>query len=156
VNRRENDVARPLERLVCDTSVVGHLLLRENEIDRYAHWDADGSSERVSKAARAISLVTIAESRSGYLIGRWGYKRMETYEQHLARFEQIPVERDFVSEWARLRAAAKGRGVAIGDNDLWIAATAHTRGYPLVTCDRDHERIADDLGVEVVFLAPPV
>jgi predicted nucleic acid-binding protein len=100
--------------------------------------------------------VTVAESRAGYLRGGWGFKRMEDYERHLDGFVKVSVEDDLVGEWARLSAAAKRRGIAIGDNDLWIAATAHTRGYPLVTCDRDHQRIADDLGVEVVFLAPPV
>jgi predicted nucleic acid-binding protein len=144
------------ERLICDTSVVGHLLGMEEEPERYARWVEDGRDARVSSAARAISLVTIAEARAGYLIGRWGLERMRRLEHHLATFVHIPVERDFVGEWARLRSQAKKRGISIGDNDLWIAATAHTRGYPLVTCDRDHERIADDLGVEVVFLAPPV
>lgn len=57
-----------------------------------------------------------------------------------------------ISEWT----AAKARGVAVGDNDLWIAATAALRGQALVTCDRDHVRLAPDLPIEVMFLAPPV
>jgi predicted nucleic acid-binding protein len=47
-------------------------------------------------------------------------------------------------------------GVALSDNDLWIAATASVRESVLVTCDRDHVRIAQDLPVEVVYLRPPV
>jgi predicted nucleic acid-binding protein len=47
-------------------------------------------------------------------------------------------------------------GIAISENDLWIAATASLREQMLVTCDRDHLRIARDLPVEVVYLAPPV
>jgi predicted nucleic acid-binding protein len=66
------------------------------------------------------------------------------------------VDRSALDEWARLRAAARARGIAISDNDLWIAATAGVREYVLVTCDRDHQRIAPELPVEVVFLAPPV
>ena len=46
--------------------------------------------------------------------------------------------------------------IAIGDNDLWIAATASVKESVLVTCDRDHLRIARDLPVEVVYLQPPV
>ena len=53
-------------------------------------------------------------------------------------------------------AAARAKGVALSDNDLWIAATASSPGCALVTCDRDHERIAPEMPVEVVFLAPPV
>jgi predicted nucleic acid-binding protein len=74
----------------------------------------------------------------------------------LEGFLQIPVDRSALDEWARLRAAARARGIAISDNDLWIAATAGVREYVLVTCDRDHQRIAPELPVEVVFLAPPV
>jgi predicted nucleic acid-binding protein len=39
---------------------------------------------------------------------------------------------------------------------LWIAATASVRDSVLVTCDRDHVRIARDLPVEVAYLQPPV
>jgi predicted nucleic acid-binding protein len=52
--------------------------------------------------------------------------------------------------------AARAGGVALSDNDLWIAATASVRSQVLVTCDRDHARIARDLPVEVLYLAPPV
>jgi predicted nucleic acid-binding protein len=68
----------------------------------------------------------------------------------------IAVQRDSVDEWARLRVAARARGIALSDNDLWIAATASTCGSPLVTCDHDHQRIAAEMPVEVVYLAPPV
>jgi len=59
-------------------------------------------------------------------------------------------------EWARLSVAARGKGVALSDNDLWIAATARMLERVLVSCDRDHVRIAPELGVEVLFLQPPV
>jgi predicted nucleic acid-binding protein len=45
-------------------------------------------------------------------------------------------------------------GWNIADNDLWIAATASTRGYPLLTCDSDQARISDP-GVTVIHLPPP-
>jgi predicted nucleic acid-binding protein len=56
---------------------------------------------------------------------------------------------------AELQAAWEN-GIAISDNDLWIAATASMCRSPLVTCDRDHVRIAPELGGEVLYLAPPV
>jgi predicted nucleic acid-binding protein len=39
-------------------------------------------------------------------------------------------------------------------NDIWIAATASTRGYPLVTSDKGQARI-EDPALEVIFLPPP-
>jgi predicted nucleic acid-binding protein len=74
----------------------------------------------------------------------------------LARYLPIAIDGPHLNEWARLSAAARARGIAIGDNDLWIAGTASGRKQILITCDRDHLRIARDLPVEVVYLRPPV
>jgi predicted nucleic acid-binding protein len=122
---------------------------------RYEHWDT-ATIDRVEAASLAISVVTIAETRAGYRLANWGAVRIERAEQELRRFLPIPVRRRYVSEWARLRSAAQAGGVAISDNDLWVAATASRREQVLLTCDRDHLRIAPELGVEVVYLAPPV
>lgn len=73
----------------------------------------------------------------------------------LARFLPITIDDPHHHEWARLRNAARASGIALSDNDLWIAATASVRESVLVTCDRDHLRIAGDLPVEVVYLRPP-
>jgi predicted nucleic acid-binding protein len=81
--------------------------------------------------------------------------RLEAAEAQLRRFRWIPVGRPHAEEWARLRVVAKRKGIAISDNDLWIAATASVGEGVLVTCDRDHQRIAPEMPVEVVLLAPP-
>jgi predicted nucleic acid-binding protein len=104
----------------------------------------------------AISVVTIAETRFGYRLAGWGPSKIESTEQELRRFHPIPVGWRYASEWARLRTAARTAGIAISDNDLWVAATASVGERVLVTCDRDHQRIAEEMPVEVVYLAPPV
>jgi predicted nucleic acid-binding protein len=121
----------------------------------YEHWDP-AIVDRVEAAFLAISVVTVAETRAGYLHANWGTSSIKDAEENLRRFHPIPVRRRYVGEWARLSAAARNAGIAISDNDLWIAATASRREQMLVTCDRDHVRIAPELGVEVLFLAPPV
>jgi predicted nucleic acid-binding protein len=143
------------EVIVCDTSVVGHLMRSRRDPERRARWDEEILG-RLGAALLAISVVTVAESRAGFLMDRWGPRRTAAGEYHLGWFVQIPVEDGALDEWARLRAAAKISGITIGDNDLWIAAAASTRRYALATCDRDHLRIARDLPVEVVYLQPPV
>jgi predicted nucleic acid-binding protein len=143
------------ETLICDSSFVGHLARRDTTPGRYGRWDK-AVLHRVEGAALAVSVVTIAESRAGYVGAGWGGSRLAAAEKVLERFRWIPVERTYVDEWARLRVAARMKGIAISDNDLWIAATASVREQVLVTCSRDHERIAPELPVEVVFLAPPV
>jgi predicted nucleic acid-binding protein len=143
------------ETLVCDTSFLRHAWRWSQEPTRYAHWGA-ATLARVEAALLAISIVTIAEVRSGQLRGGWGGRRIARSERALAGFLPLTIDDPHLHEWARLRNAARSKGIAISDNDLWIAATASVRRSVLVTCDRDHLRIARDLPVEVVYLQPPV
>jgi predicted nucleic acid-binding protein len=143
------------EVFVCDTSVVVHLFRRRLNPDHYERWDEFIAFARLRKTALAISAVTVAEFRAGALINRWGPRRVRAADLLLGELLQLPVDRPSLDEWARLRAAARCLGVAISDNDLWIAAAASVREHVLVTCDRDHERIAGEMPVEVVLLAPP-
>jgi predicted nucleic acid-binding protein len=141
--------------LICDTSFVSHLRRRVRNPGRYEHWDT-GTVDRIEAAFLTISIVTIAEARAGYLNKNWGPATVRKVEENLRRFHPIPVRRRYVDEWARLKTAARKSGIALSDNDLWIAATASRRDQVLVTCDRDHVRIEEDLGVDVLYLAPPV
>ena len=143
------------ETLVCDTSFVGHLLRRRRRPERYVHWD-DADVARIRASILAISIVTIAELRAGYLDASWGSRRIAEAERQWAAFLPLLIDDPYLNAWARLWAATRARGIAIGDNDLWIAATAAARRQTLVTCDRDHVRLAPDLPVEVMFFAPPV
>jgi predicted nucleic acid-binding protein len=143
------------EVIVCDTSVVGHLLRSRRDWKGHARWDRSLLG-RLDSAVLAISIVTVAESRAGFLIDRWGVRRTREANDRLEWFVRFPVDGRAQDEWARLRAAARATGVAIGDNDLWIAATASTRRCALATCDKDHLRIAEKLPVEVVYMQPPV
>jgi predicted nucleic acid-binding protein len=143
------------ETLICDTSFVGHLRRRVRTPARYEHWDS-ATIDRVERASLAISVVTIAETRAGYRLADWGAKRIENTERELRRFFPIPIRLHDADEWARLRIAAQTGGVAISDNDLWVAAIASRREEVLVTCDLDHVRVAAALSGEVVYLAPPV
>jgi predicted nucleic acid-binding protein len=80
--------------------------------------------------------------------------RIEREEQRLASFLRVPLDEDILDEWARLRDLSERSGWNITDNDLWIAATASARGYPLVTCDSDQARIADP-SLAILHLPPP-
>ena len=143
------------ETLVCDTSFARHTLRWLQASDRYGSWDT-AMRDRVESALLAISVVTIAEVRFGQLRDRWGSRRIVESERELARFLPLTIDDPHLREWARLRDTARANGIAIDDNDLWIAATASVRDAVLVTCDRDQVRIARDLPVDVVYLQPPV
>lgn len=143
------------ETLICDTSFVGHFLRRKRRPERYVHWD-DADVARIRAAILAISIVTIAELRAGYLGAGWGSRRIAETERQWSAYLPLLIDDPYLNVWARLWAATRERGVAIGDNDLWIAATATVRRQTLVTCDRDHVMLAPDLAIEVMFLPPPV
>jgi predicted nucleic acid-binding protein len=143
------------ETLICDTSFVSHFLRLDETPDRYTHWD-EGVIHRVESELLAISVVTVAELRAGYLKAGWGARRVARAERRLAAYLPLLIDDPHLNEWARLSTAASTSGVVLSDNDLWIAATASVGSRVLVTCDRDHVRIARDLPVEVVYLQPPV
>lgn len=141
------------ERLLCDTSFVGWSAKRSVDPDRFAHWPA-AITARVDEAILAISVITLAEARSGYLRANWGAARIVREEARLASFLQVPLDGSILDEWARLKDLSVRSGWNVSDNDLWIAATASTRDYPLVTCDNDQTRISDP-SLSVLYLAPP-
>jgi predicted nucleic acid-binding protein len=143
------------ETLICDTSVVGHLLRRRLDPGRFAHWD-QGAVDRIEAALLAVSIVTIAELRAGYIGAGWSSRKVADAERKVAEFVPVLIDDPQLNEWARLWAAARARGIALSDNELWVAATASPRSRTLVTCDRDHVRIAPELSVEVLYLQPPV
>jgi predicted nucleic acid-binding protein len=143
------------ETLICDTSFVSHFFRLRRWPERYANWN-QAAVARVKTAILAVSIVTVAELRAGYLEAGWGSRRIAEMELQWASFLHLLIDDPHLNAWSRLRADARGRGVAIGDNDLWIAATATVRQQTLVTCDLDHIRLAPQLPVEVLYLAPPV
>jgi tRNA(fMet)-specific endonuclease VapC len=65
----------------------------------------------------------------------WGDDRQARAERVLSSYLWFPLDMEVVNACARLRAESIAAGKALGDNDLWIAATAVSRGYALVTCD---------------------
>ncbi len=145
--------ASPPERLLCDTSFVGASAKRSAQPGRFSHWPKQ-TLDRIDAAILAISVITLAEARYGYLNAGWGAARVEREERRLAGFLQIPLDLTIVDEWARLKVLSRQNGWNVADNDLWIAATASARGHALVTCDADQARI-DDAALAVVHLPAP-
>lgn len=142
------------ERMLCDSSFVGHISKRLSKPERYAHWDHVTLS-RIDRAILAISVMTLAEARAGWLNAGWGEPRIRKEKRRLEGFLHVPLASPDLDEWARLKDAAKKNGLTMSDNDIWIAATASVRGWPLVSCDQDHDRLASHLPVEVTYLQSP-
>ena len=133
------------ETILCDTSFVsvmqrGGLLSWPTEVQ-----------DRLSNATLALSVISLAELRAGQIYAGWGSARRARAEQLVASYLWVPLDMAIVDEWARMSADCRRRGVKVPHNDIWIAASANTRRWPLVSCDRDF----DALPVEHIRLDVP-
>lgn len=131
------------ELIICDTSVVGVVERAATKPERIAHWP-DEDRSRLDGAVLAISVVTEAEVRAGWIYAGWGERRTAAAELRLFAYVSIPVDRRVLDVWPELHAAGRASGWNVGHNDLWIAATAIALGLPLASCDSDHQRIEDE------------
>ncbi len=62
----------------------------------------------------------------------------------LAPFQLIVPDTEIAWRASRISRLLRQTGMAIGDNDLWVAATALERELPLVTRNlRHYERVPD-------------
>jgi predicted nucleic acid-binding protein len=140
------------EVILCDSSLVG---LQERALTRRgasAHWPAEVVG-RLDAAVLALSVFSLAEIRAGRIYANGGQPRSDAQEARLAAFVHIPLDEDILNEYATLHAWHL-QGNTTPHNDLWIGATAISRGFPLVSCDSDFNRIAADNPLEHIYLPP--
>lgn len=100
----------------------------------------------------ATSVVTVAELHAGILAASntaIRARRLATLDT-LSDIEVIPIDEGAARAWAQLRVHLAERGRRINVNDLWIAATALSRGIPVVTQDNDFDAVAGVAGLSVI------
>ncbi len=89
-----------------------------------------------------ISLVTWMEFAEGYPA-----EREEACRLFLSRFSLILPDPAIGWRASRISRRLREDGAAIGDHDVWIAATALERGMPLITRNAGHFRRVSGLQV---------
>ncbi|HEY9482609.1 MAG TPA: type II toxin-antitoxin system VapC family toxin [Micromonosporaceae bacterium] len=100
----------------------------------------------------AASVVTVAELHAGVLAASdtaTRARRLATLDT-LSDIEVIPIDEGAARAWAHLRVHLAERGRRINVNDLWIAATALSRGIPVVTQDNDFDAVVGVAGLSVI------
>lgn len=130
------------ETILCDTSFVSVVQSARVKAKTINCWPAE-TRRRLDGALLAISVITLAELRDGHIYAGWGERRRQRAEQFISSYLLIPLDMSIVDRCAELRAGCRGAGVAVPDNDIWIAATSGTRGWPLVSCDAHFDLIPD-------------
>ena len=99
------------------------------------------------KAQGIISIITVGEAIAFALKNNWGQRRREVLME-LIRSKLVPIDinREILAAYAEIdhfseKVVKPAR--PMGQNDLWIAATAHVLDCELVTSDKDFDHLHD-------------
>ena len=107
--------------------------------------------ERIPEEA-ALSVVTLAELQAGVLAAgdtAVRARRMATLAA-VGDIEIIGIDEAAALTWAHMRVHLAQAGRRCNVNDLWIAATAASRGLAVVTQDDDFGPVEGVGGLQVV------
>lgn len=136
-----------------DTSLVVHAVRGSNTFHAI-----DQSLGLVSgNVAPTISIVSQGEIKAFAAHKNWGAVKLKVIDGLLAKCVIIPIDDDaLVDLYAELSEHSLRNGRNVGQNDLWIAATAVHFGLTVLTLDGDFARCKrgsyiqfDASGVEV-------
>ena len=129
------------EGYLLDTNILV-ALIRGNALGRYVERTYLLSQQIL---LCAISVVTVGEM---YALGHkwgWGEKKLQRLHDLLDKIVQVSIDHEFILQaYGKLNAYCEKHGWSIGQNDLWIAATAHVTELTLLTTDRDFDFLHGD------------
>jgi len=107
----------------------------------------DGPAHRFLRAdpdaELSLSVVALGELAEGF-----GDEDHPVFEAIRGSHRILDVDVDVAIAYGKITHGLRERGLLIGANDLWIAATSLRHGFALVTADVEHFRRVE--GLEVV------
>ena len=131
--------------LALDTSVASEKFRGTFDEARYGHIFRDRD--------QALPLTAVAELLRLPLRNNWGQNRIDDLNQFIKGFTIIVPSWTTADWWARIQAECARVGIAAGENDTWIAATALSSECDLVSYDQDHQRMGNAVSqLRVIWL----
>lgn len=123
------------ELYLLDTNILVHSI-RQDPIGQYIKATY---SPLTINPRPLISIVTEGELRSLANQWDWGKQKKEQLNFLLSYFGRVPIDSSVLEAYAVIDAYSKRNGYTIGQNDIWIAATAYVTGSRLITTDKDFD-----------------
>lgn len=103
----------------------------------------------------AISEVTVGELLAFATASHWGEKRKAALMDRLKTSLIIPISHPGVHQrWAAMQSTLQGVGITVGQNDIWIAATASVTGLTVLSTDKDFKHFVARGLVQSVVVDP--
>jgi tRNA(fMet)-specific endonuclease VapC len=116
-----------------DTSAILHFTRSNSPVAQQIELDYGVS---LSAFRPSICVITLGEIEA--FAQSWGAKRIAAARTVLQSFATIDINHgEVIDAYGALHSENKARGSGVGQNDLWIAATAMATGLTLISADRD-------------------
>ena len=133
--------------IVLDTNALIHLeRANKTGVGIEASYGLKARSERP-----ILSTVVEAEVLKLVTQWNWGASKLGQLGQTFTNLVRVSAgEPDIVRAYAELAVHQEGIGKKIGENDLWIAATARAVGAVVLTCDTDFLNL-DPAHVDIAY-----
>jgi tRNA(fMet)-specific endonuclease VapC len=116
--------------MILDTTFLIDL---ERELIKKKPGTASGFLKAYAEAVMRISVITLGELCEGYR-GEDEHALLELVQP----YDIVEIGKEISLRYGKISRIQRNAGTRIGDNDLWIAATALALGEPLVTRDASH------------------
>jgi tRNA(fMet)-specific endonuclease VapC len=133
-----------------DTSVVLHATRQASKVSEAI------DAQFFLRAARfrpAICEVSIGELYAFTRSQGWGERRKTLLQEQIDNTLVIPISYPGIHvRWAEMSSALRAKGETVGQNDIWIAATASVAGFTLLTTDKDFLRVRRACGLDARVL----
>jgi len=113
----------------------GKYLADTNVIIRLLH--ADKRSIELFDQADMIYISTIVAGELFYGAenSTLKEKNLEIFSEFLSQYEIVEIDLPIAKQYGAIKAQLKRSGITIPENDIWIAATAKSNQYTLITFD---------------------